>query len=105
MVNDGKKATQGNGALGRSVPALADLLRSAVPARLGGQPLHAHTALNPRPPRPKAWLRRPVAAAAIALSLVALGLGGSVNPASANTCSPNPVVCENAKAGTAESVW
>jgi Domain of unknown function (DUF4082)/Bacterial Ig-like domain len=49
---------------------------------------------------------RTLVAMAATVALIAAGLAASVSPASgAATCSPNPVVCENAKTGTSPSVW
>lgn len=50
-------------------------------------------------------LRRLVAMAATCALIAAGVVGSGSGAASAATCSPNPVVCENAKAGTAPSVW
>ena len=49
---------------------------------------------------------RALAAVGSAGALIAAGLiGFGASTASAATCSPNPVVCENAKTGTPASVW
>jgi hypothetical protein len=39
------------------------------------------------------------------LAVIVGGIGGVGSPAQADSCSPNPVVCENANPGTPESVW
>jgi hypothetical protein len=49
--------------------------------------------------------RRVTRVVAVTATLVAAGVGGSVIPASAAGCSPNPVVCENSQTGTPASVW
>ncbi|GIH12932.1 DUF4082 domain-containing protein [Rugosimonospora africana] len=65
---------------------------------------------------PEAWTRawlsrqvrrvwRPASAVAGVLSILIAGVGGVGSPAQADSCSPNPIVCENAKDGTPESVW
>jgi Domain of unknown function (DUF4082)/Bacterial Ig-like domain/Bacterial Ig domain len=56
------------------------------------------------PSRARTLRRTAVAAVATAL-LVASGLVGSVPQAAADSCSPNPVVCENSKDGTPSTVW
>jgi hypothetical protein len=55
-------------------------------------------------PRYRAWLRTPAGMAVLSVVLVAVGTGG-IRLAHADTCSPNPVVCENEQAGTDPSVW
>jgi hypothetical protein len=39
------------------------------------------------------------------IAVLLAGVGGVGSPAQADSCSPNPIVCENAKDGTPESVW
>ncbi|MEN3305917.1 MAG: hypothetical protein V7603_2119 [Micromonosporaceae bacterium] len=48
--------------------------------------------------------RRPLGAVTVAVVLAAVGLTG-IGPARADTCSPNPVACENANTGADPSSW
>jgi hypothetical protein len=102
MAVGDERGSRKAGGLTRSVRAFATVLRAATPGGTDSGTGRYDVVGHRRPPWPP---RRPMVAAGVALAAVVAGLTAAVPPALADTCSPNPIVCENAQTGSPDTEW